>query len=154
MMKKLIIFLLFAGLASAHTITLEKGDFCRSGNFTITAEGFDEGCYDVKVEMTVGGTLYGKVFDEKEGWQSSFYYANSICIPSKNSTEIKIITDDENNFTAVAKLRSGNKIFSSAPQEIHQNCAKQEDEGWALVASGITIVIVLFGLTAYIKRRD
>jgi len=151
-MKKLFVFLLLAGLASAQTIDIESEKFCRTGNFTVIAKNFSEGCYDVKLEMTSEGKLYGEVFSQ-DGWQSSFYYTSSICVPKKNSTEIKILTDDESNFIAVAKLRSGNKIFSSAPQEIHQNCTKPETEGWELVAAGITIVIVLFALAAYIKRR-
>jgi len=143
-------------LEPPKSITLDINGSCMEYNVTVSPDMFDYGCYDVKIDVTTANGRVGQIYDPMQGWKSSLYYVtDGMCLDQDNNNatfQIYAATKyEELNFKC--KLRAGDKIWESEYYTIQQTCPEPPAESIEviLIVSLIAIVVLLVGITAYIK---
>lgn len=104
-MKKGVVLLLIIfslQIVCAQTITVDYPPSVVVGEefpFTISLSGFEEGVYDVKVDIIGDGQRIAKIF-EHEDWKSTYYYVNEV-VSSGETVELSLIV---NTYTGPASI--------------------------------------------------
>ena len=115
-----------------------------------TAEGFEEACYDVKIEA-VSPSGRGSIYDPREGWKSSFYYISEALCNGTGSFQLK--TDDSETLHFLAKLRLGGNVWQSSYHEVQQDCP-QTDVLFIFAVALVVVLILLSLVTWYVKAGN
>jgi len=146
-----VLFLIvFSSISFAQNITLQITGTCKEYNVTITATGFEEACYDVKIEA-VSTKASSSIYDPREGWKSSFYYIDeALC---NNTGSFQIRADDSETLHFLAKLRLDNNVWQSSYYEVQQSCP-ETDELFIFAVVLVVILILLVLVTFYVKGSD
>ena len=150
-----LMFLLYTltltSFASAQNISLTIEGECHEFNVTLKAVNLEEGCYDVKIEA-LSPESNSEIFDPRKGWKSSFYYVDDGYCGGEKTFRIRTDSDQDLNF--VAKLRRGQKTISSGYYEVKQNCPEERemDVEYFFLVSLISILMILIGITIYVKK--
>lgn len=132
---------------------------CREYNATVSLEGFEAGCYDVKVDVTTPAGRVGRIFDPREGWKSSFFYVRGdLCVEdaAQNVSKTYRLSAETSsgNLNFRGTVRYGEKTWEAGVQEKVQDCpeAFPGDEGpafWLVVLS--SMLVILIGLAIHKK---
>ncbi len=151
----LLLVLLMAPVVVADNQTIStdfQGD-CQDYIVTVSAEGFESGCYDVKVDLFDYGMRVGEVYDQKKGWKSSMYYVNEIlCVPEENQTTLKVKANSDKNLTGEVKLRRGSKVWEQEVTLI-QDCPEAEPVDPGEFLGMVTAVVVILAAGVYFYKR-
>ncbi len=161
-LNKIIFSLLFFSafsipLVSAQQVSLEVEGSCRDYAATVTAEGFDRGCYDVKVDVSLHGERVGEILDSGR-WKSSFFYIeNGFCVEIENKTtsaayQLKADTN-QREIIFEGSLRNGTKTWDSEEIAVEQNCPRQ-DELLFLPVALLVILLLLIGIAIHLNWRE
>lgn len=158
-MKYLLIFFIFLFLipsALAQTVSLDVEGKCREFNVTVTLSSFEDACYDIKIDVTTSDGRVGEIFDPRQGWKSSFYYINEdLCVENNESSKTYVLRADTDNpilnFAGFARLGSRDWVLGYST--VSQDCSTVEDLGFSalLLGAAVVILVLLAGVTAYIK---
>jgi len=83
-----LLILLFSAVSFAQKMDMDISGQCRNYDVTLIVNDLEEGCYDLKIDMTCPEGR-GEIYDPREGWKSSYYYIDeAFCI----GKEIAIIS--------------------------------------------------------------
>ena len=145
----LIVFTFLSSISLAQNITLDIQGTCKDYNVTITADGFEEACYDVKIEA-MSPTGSSSIYDPREGWKSSFYYISEAFCNETGTFQIR--ADDSDTLHFLAKLRLGGNVWQSSYYEVQQECP-QTDELFIFAVVLIVILVLLAVITWYVKGK-
>ncbi len=152
----LIAFLLFVLPVHAQNISLDIQGNCIEYNVTLVAAGLEEGCYDVKIDVTTQRGR-GEIFDPRQGWKSSFYYINEIlCLENTTETsrtfQLRAPLGDEVNF--MAKLKSVSGTWESSYYTVEEKCPSTllDEISTAVIAALAVILILLSAVTFYVRH--
>jgi hypothetical protein len=145
----------------AQDLTLEINGTCREFSVTVLADGFDHGCYDVKIDVTTHNGRVGEIFDPMQGWKSSVYYNyDALCINDDVTSatfQVRALTDQETlNF--LGKLRKtccGMPTTQSSYYNITQDCSDSTPQPVGnetlLVVSLLVVLILIAAITLYMR---
>lgn len=145
----LLFLMIISNLVSAQNISLAITGECHNFNVTLSETGLEEGCYDVKIEaLSPGGS--SEIFDPREGWKSSFYYIDKGYCLGRETYRIRTNSNEDLNIKV--KLRKDSKTWSSDYYRLKQNCPQEQErpEYFFLIVL-LSILIILIGITAYVK---
>lgn len=159
-----VIFALFIAVYIAQPVyakdfTLEIEGKCMDYNITVSGR-LEEGCYDVKIDVTTPAGRVGEIFDLREGWKSSFFYVKeAFCIGKEeanktvNETFHVRANTPSGTLHFAGKLKSGSETLESGFYELEQDCPELpvREDGFAIVVTLVVIVILLAGITLYVK---
>jgi len=127
-------------------------------NYTATVVNLSAGCYDIKVDATSVNGRIGEIFDPREGWKSSFFFVNNICIEGGNVKFLLRTSEDETlNFRATVKSNATSSEMQSSYVAVEQHCPVKQPEPieYFLIVVLLSIVIVFAGIVLYVKKwRD
>ena len=145
---------LFLPCVLAQDITLEIEGSCADYNVTVIATGFEESCYDLKIDITTIEGRVGEIFDPWQGWKSSYFYIKEgFCVGTEDeirSESYKVRTDSKEKLNFLAKLKHDSKVWDTTYYEVEQDCLKADDDSLFLV-SLIVILILSSLIMFYVK---
>ena len=154
MKTKLAILLLPLFLSSvvvAEKLDMDIQGTCKEFDITLIASGFEEGCYDVKIDVT-SPMGRGEIYDEREGWKSTYYFINeALCIDGDGNETFQIRSRTSDNLNVLAKIRLDNDIWESRYREIDQTCVRQEDMFIAFLIAMVVVLIHFLLIACYVK---
>lgn len=147
--------ILFLPPVQAQELTMDVEGSCIYYNVRIKAEGFERGCYDVKIDAKSPAGRIGEVYDPREGWKSSFYYIkDGFCITGERTyKDFKFMAKTHNDFSFVAGLKMGSRTWISEYYDVKQNCPQQtEIPEYFFLGALLAVMIMLAGLVLYVKK--
>ncbi|MCK4635118.1 MAG: hypothetical protein KAT37_04550 [Candidatus Aenigmarchaeota archaeon] len=154
----LLLFLFFIPLVQAQSekITMDVKGNCIDYEVTLKAEGFENGCYDVKIDVkTAGGGRAGEIYDPMEGWKSSYYYIkDGFCVnKEKDQKDFIVRAKTYKDFSFVAILKMNSRSWTSDYYEIKQNCPQQtEKPEYFFLGALVAVLVLVAGLALYVKK--
>lgn len=157
-LKVIFLFVFLAAtpcIALAQELTMDVEGSCIYYNVRVNAEGFERGCYDVKIDAKSPAGRIGEVYDPREGWKSSFYYIkDGFCITGERTyKDFKFMAKTHNDFSFVANLKMGSRTWNSEYYDVKQNCPQQtEIPEYFLLGALVAVLVMLAGLALYVKK--
>ncbi len=155
----LIFFLIFfmpLAQAQSEKITMDVKGSCVDYNVTLKTEGFENGCYDVKIDVkTLGTGRIGEIYDPMEGWKSSFYYIkDGFCVNGeKDRKDFMVRAKTYGDFSFVASLKMNSRTWTSDYYDVKQKCPQQtEKPGYFFLGALVAVLFLVAGLALYVKK--
>ena len=154
----LLLFLFFMPLAQAQSekITMDVKGSCVDYNVTLKAEGFENGCYDVKIDVkTAGVGRAGEIYDPMEGWKSSFYYIkDGFCVnKEKDRKDFMVRAKTYRDFSLVASLKMNSRTWASDYYDVKQKCPQQTKRPeYFFLGALVAVLFLVAGLALYVKK--
>ncbi|MFH1445249.1 MAG: hypothetical protein ABIF08_02080 [Nanoarchaeota archaeon] len=159
-----IVLFLIIPVVSAETnvVPYIEGN-CMDYNVSATAladEGrvsqLEEGCYDIKVDITTPNGRVGEIYDPKEGWKSSYYYVNEICISAGDEITVQTRASQDPVLNFKVTLKSGSSQWESKYQEVVQDCPSawfdETPIEYFLLPVLLSAVIMFAVIVLYVKK--
>lgn len=149
-----VIVLIFIQPTLAASVSLQIDGYCRDYNVTLTGQGLEATCYDVKIDVTSSSGRAGEILDPREGWKSTFFYIDQdFCMQENQSLsrtyQIRTGMPEILNFEGI--LRSEEKFWSTDFIQIAQDCKGHDQLQLLLLTLVIVVLVMLIGIVVYVK---
>ncbi|MBU0899053.1 MAG: hypothetical protein KKB03_00405 [Nanoarchaeota archaeon] len=149
-----LIFLIVPLVSAQSDLLLDIEGDCVYYNVTVS--DLEEACYNIKIDVTNENGRVGEVYDPREGWKSSYYYVNEVCVASGGEIKVHVRASEDSILNFRGTLKSGSSEWQSEYYEIVQNCPKTSAENYPieyfLLPVLLSTVVVFAVIVLYVKK--